>query len=60
MAAIHCPACDLRFALERDLDDHLKLDHPDFNVETETPQDELLLERRHRRRHQKRPDPDKG
>jgi hypothetical protein len=59
MSAIQCPDCDLRFASERDLDDHLKLDHPDFHVEPKSPEDALLMERRHsHRRH--RPEPRNG
>ena len=59
MTAIQCPDCDLKFASERHLDNHLRLDHPDFHVEPKTPEDALLLERRHsHRRH--RPEPRNG
>lgn len=54
---IQCPDCELRFSSERDLDDHLKLDHPDFHVEPKSPEDAFLLETR-RRRH--RPEPRNG
>lgn len=37
MAVLQCPVCELRFRTESDLDDHLKLDHPDFEA---TPADE--------------------
>jgi hypothetical protein len=60
MTAIQCPDCDLRFASERDLDDHLKLDHPDFHVEPKTPEDAILLERRHRNARRHRPEPRNG
>ena len=54
MTAVQCPDCELRFSTERDLDDHLRLDHPDFHVEPKSPEDAFLLESR-RRRH--RPEP---
>jgi hypothetical protein len=45
-----CPDCELRFSNERDLDDHLRLDHPDFHVEPKSPEDAFLLESHRRRR----------
>jgi hypothetical protein len=50
MSAFQCPECELKFSSERDRDDHLKLDHPDFNVEPSSPEDAALLETRRRRR----------
>lgn len=55
--AFQCPSCDLRFSNERDLDDHLKLDHPGFHIEPKSPEDAYLLER-HKRHH--RPEPRNG
>lgn len=57
MASFQCPACELRFSNERDLDDHLSLDHPNFHIEPKSPEDAYLLER-HKRRH--RPEPRNG
>lgn len=56
MSAIQCPECELRFSSEPDLDDHLKIDHPDFHAEPKSPEDALLQEAR-RRRHRHRPQP---
>lgn len=50
MAVYSCPRCELRFATEADLDDHLKLDHPDFSAEPSSEADRIRqeTERRHR------------
>lgn len=57
MSAIQCPDCELRFRTERELDDHLRLDHPDFHVEPKSPEDAYLLENR---RHKHAPSPRNG
>jgi len=47
--ALQCPACPLLFASEPELDDHLRLDHPDFEAEPTSDEDRLRqeLKRRH-------------
>lgn len=53
MAVLQCPACELRFRTESDLDDHLKLDHPGFDAsdEAEDAADRLRKELKGRKRH---------
>ena len=50
MAIFQCPVCELRFSLSAELDDHLNQSHPDFKVEHESAEDELLAEKKRRRR----------
>ncbi len=54
MSAIQCPECELRFSSDRDLDDHIRLDHPDRNFEPKSPEDAALFEERRRRRREGR------
>ncbi len=48
MAALQCPVCELRFATDRDMNDHIALDHPDFDLEPKDPKDRYRLEQRER------------
>ena len=50
MAIFQCPVCELRFALAAELDDHLDKAHPDFNVEHDSVEDEMISKARRRRR----------
>ena len=33
MTTLQCPACELRFTLASELDQHIALEHPDLKVE---------------------------
>ncbi len=48
MDVYQCPECELRFRSARELDDHISLDHPEFEAEGK-PINEVLAEA-HRRR----------
>lgn len=50
MAVFQCPACELRFALAAELEEHVNSAHPDFNVEHKSAEDELLAQKKRRRR----------
>lgn len=51
MDVYQCPECRLKFRLASELDDHLRLDHPDFHAEPKTLEDELIAAAHpHRRR----------
>ena len=54
MTALQCPVCELKFSSDRDMIDHISLDHPDFDVNPKDPEDKYRLERRERAR--KEPD----
>ncbi len=54
MAVFQCPVCELRFALNSELEHHIKETHPDFNVEHESEEDELLSSIKRRRREEDR------
>jgi hypothetical protein len=49
MEVLQCPACPLRFRLPAELEDHLKLEHPDFHVEEDPTRGSPLDEARRRR-----------
>lgn len=53
MDVLQCPACTLKFRFASELEDHLKLEHPDFHVEEDptrgSPLDEARRERARRR-----------
>ncbi len=53
MAVLQCPACELRFALAAELEEHLRSAHPDFEATFERPEDELLAAKRRRARESK-------
>jgi hypothetical protein len=57
MAIFQCPVCELRFALNGELEDHIAEAHPDFNVEHESEEDELLSSIKRRRREEGRRSP---
>jgi hypothetical protein len=45
----HCPVCELRFRNASEMEAHIRLDHPDFNVERSEIDEHLARTRRHRR-----------
>lgn len=51
MTAIQCPVCELRFSNDRDLDDHLRIDHPDKHLEPTDEESRILLEKKRKERH---------
>ena len=53
MAVFQCPACELRFSLAAELEEHLNSAHPDFEARFEKPEDELLAAKRRRERQNK-------
>ncbi|MGH2819355.1 MAG: C2H2-type zinc finger protein [Actinomycetota bacterium] len=58
MEIYQCPECELRFRNASELESHLKLDHPDFNIESDSLEDFAVSEahrHRHSRRRQYRP-----
>jgi hypothetical protein len=57
MAIFQCPVCELRFALNAELENHIDEAHPDFNVEHEKEEDELLSSIKRRRREEDRRTP---
>ena len=54
MEVLQCPVCELKFRFSAEVEDHLKLEHPDFNVERDasgrSPLDEARRKREERRR----------
>ena len=56
--AFQCPECALRFLLEAEVDDHLRLDHPDFHIEPKSDEDAYLMEV-HRKHHAPTPHTDR-
>ena len=50
MAIFQCPVCELRFALAAELEDHVDKAHPDFKVEHDSVEDEMISRVRRRRR----------
>jgi uncharacterized C2H2 Zn-finger protein len=50
MEVFQCPECQLRFRDSSELEQHLALDHPDFQVTPKTVED-ALISAAHRRRH---------
>jgi hypothetical protein len=52
MDVYQCPDCELRFRSASELESHLKLDHPNFHVESDSLEDFAISEaHRHRRAH---------
>lgn len=37
MDILQCPECELRFRFESELEEHLRLEHPDFHAERRSP-----------------------
>lgn len=57
MDVLQCPACELKFRFASEVEDHLKLEHPAFNVERDpqrvaSPLDEARRRRREGRRNE--------
>jgi hypothetical protein len=54
MEVLQCPVCELKFRFAAEVEDHLKLEHPDFHVERDpargSPLDEARRKREERRR----------
>lgn len=50
MAIFQCPACELRFALAAELEDHVDKAHPDFKVEHQSVEDEMISKAKRRKR----------
>ncbi len=50
MAVFQCPACELRFALAAELEEHVDSAHPGFNVEHKSVEDEMIAKAKRRRR----------
>lgn len=57
MAIFQCPVCELRFALNNELEQHISEAHPDFNVDHEKQEDEMLSSIKRRRREEGRAEP---
>lgn len=56
MEVLQCPVCELKFRFAAEVEDHLKLEHPEFNVERELGRGSPLDEARRHRRDSRRPD----
>ncbi|HEY7875017.1 MAG TPA: hypothetical protein VIG64_07850 [Actinomycetota bacterium] len=54
MEVLQCPVCELKFRFASEVEDHLKLEHPDFAFERDPVRGSPLDEAR-RKRHEKRP-----
>jgi hypothetical protein len=51
MDVYQCPECDLKFRYSTELDQHLKLEHPEFSAEEKSIEDSLIHpSHSHRRR----------
>jgi hypothetical protein len=50
MDVFQCPDCELRFRFASELDQHISLDHPEFEWTPRTIEDSLMVAS-HRRRH---------
>ena len=50
MDVFQCPVCALKFRYSSELDQHLSLEHPGFSAEDEDADDELLREKKRKRR----------
>jgi hypothetical protein len=57
MAIFQCPVCELRFSLNAELEHHIKDAHPDFHVEYDKEEDEMLGSIKRRRREADRKTP---
>ena len=49
VSVLQCPECELKFASESDLEQHLTSDHPGFHADQKTP-DDVMFEAARRRR----------
>lgn len=57
MEALQCPECPLRFRFDSELEEHLKLEHPEFHAEAMRSEDSIVaaVQKAHRRRHHRDP-----
>jgi hypothetical protein len=53
---VQCPHCRLKFRFVSELEDHLKLEHPDFHVEEDPTKGSPLDEARRQRNKARRND----
>lgn len=66
MDVVQCPACELRFRFASELDDHMGVEHPAFDWEPRSLEDDLLAAQHRPRRLLRRyppvykPDPPPG
>ena len=54
MEVVQCPVCELKFRFAAEVEDHLKLEHPDFNVERDPTRGSSPLDEARRRREERR------
>ena len=50
MDVFQCPVCALKFRYSSELDQHLSLEHPGFSAEDDAADDELLREKKRKKR----------
>ena len=53
MDVFQCPECELKFRFSSELEEHLRSEHPDFEWDEKTLEDDLL-HAQHRHKHHKR------
>ena len=49
MDVLQCPVCALKFRFSSELDQHLSLEHPNFDAKARSGDDEALAEARKKR-----------
>ena len=50
MDVFQCPVCALKFRFSSELDQHLSLEHPDFSAADDDAEDEVLREKKRKKR----------
>ena len=55
MDVLQCPVCALKFRFSSELDQHLSLEHPNFDAKARSGDDEALAEARKKRQLRKNP-----
>lgn len=55
MDVLQCPVCALKFRFSSELDQHLSLEHPNFDAKARSGDDEALAEARKKRQLRKSP-----
>ena len=50
MDVFQCPVCALKFRYSSELDQHLAMEHPEFKVEEDDAEDELLRQKKRKKR----------
>jgi hypothetical protein len=57
METLQCPECPLRFRFDSELEEHLRLEHPEFHAEALRSEDSIVaaVQKAHRRRHHRDP-----